>query len=60
MKTCRDFLEEYFEGKFELLSFVKRDTCSFDINLNCNISNEKEVNRFVEFYTKEKKAKRLN
>ena len=55
MKTCRDFLEEYFEGNFELLSFVKRDTCYFDINLNCNISNEKEVNRFVDFYTKEKK-----
>ena len=60
MKTCRDFLEEYFEGNFELLSFVKRDTCSFDINLNCSISKEKEVNRFVDFYTKEKKAKRLN
>ena len=60
MKTCRDFLEEYFEGNFELLSFVKRDTCSFDINLNCSISKEKEVNRFVDFYTKEKKVKRLN
>ena len=45
-QTCKDFLEEYFEGNFELLSFIKRDTCSCDINFNCNISNEEEVNRF--------------
>ena len=52
-QTRRDFLEEYFERNFEFLSFIKRDTCSFDINLNCNISNEEGVNRFLDSYTKE-------
>ena len=52
-QTCRDFLQEYFEGNFELLSFIKRNTCSCDINFNCNISNKEEVNRFVDFYMKE-------
>ena len=52
-QTCRDFLEEYFEGNFELLSFIKRDTCSCDINFNSNISNEEGVNRFADFYMKE-------
>ena len=56
-QTCRDFLEEYFEGNFELLSFIKRDKCSCDINFNCNISNEEEVNRFVNFHKKEKNEK---
>ena len=31
--TCRDFLEQYFKENFELLSFIKCDTCSFDVNL---------------------------
>ena len=48
-QTCRDFLEKYFEGNFELLSFIKRDTCPRDIHFNCNISNEEGVNRFVDF-----------
>ena len=52
-QTCRDFLEKYFEGSFELLSFIKRHTCSCDINFKCNIRNEEEVNRFVDFYMKE-------
>ena len=52
-QTCRDFLEEYFGENFELLSFIKSDTCSFDINFNCNISNEKGINRFLDSYTKE-------
>ena len=56
-QTCKDFLEEYFEGNFELLSFIKRDTCSCDIKFNCNISNEEEVNRFVNFHKKEKNEK---
>ena len=52
-QTCRDFLEEYFEGNFEL-SFIKHDTCSCDTNFNCNISsNEEGGNRFVDFYMKE-------
>ena len=25
-QTCRDFLKEYFEGNFEVLSFIKHDT----------------------------------
>ena len=56
-QICRSFLEEYFEGNLELLSFIKRDTCSCDINLNCNISNEERVNRFINFYMKEKTGK---
>ena len=52
-QTCRDFLEEYFEGNFELLSLSKRDICFCDINFNCNISNEEGVNHFVDFYMKE-------
>ena len=51
-QTCRDFQEEFFEGNLELLSFIKCDTCSFAINFNCNISNEKRGNRFVDFYKK--------
>ena len=35
------------------MSFIKRDTCSCDINFNCNVSNKEEVNRFVDFYMKE-------
>ena len=46
-------MEEYFEGNFEFLSFIKRFTCSCGINFNCNISNEEGVNRFVDFYMKE-------
>ena len=45
-QACRDFLQVYFDENFELLSLIKRDTCSCDINFNCNISNEEEVNRF--------------
>ena len=56
-QTCRDFSEWYFEGNFELLSFIKRNTCSCDINFNCNISNEEEVNCFVDFYMKETNEK---
>ena len=56
-QICRSFLEEYFEGNLELLSFIKRDTCSCDINFNCNISNEERVNRFINFYMKEKTGK---
>ena len=52
-QTCRDFLEEQFEGNFELLSFIKRNKCPCDINFNFNISNEEGVNRFVDFYIKE-------
>ena len=58
-QTCRDFLGVYFEGNFELLSFIKRDTCSFDINFNCNISNEKGANRFVDFCTKEETSETI-
>ena len=46
-QTCRDFLEKYFAGNFELLSFIKRDTCSCDINFNCYINNAEGVNRFL-------------
>ena len=28
--TYRDFLEEYFEGNFQSLSFIKGDRCSCD------------------------------
>ena len=56
-QACRDFLQEYFDENFELLSLIKRDTYSCDINFNCNISNEEEVNRFVNFYKKEKNEK---
>ena len=42
-ETHRDFLEKYFEENFELLSFIKRDICSCDINFNWNISNEEAV-----------------
>ena len=52
-QTYRDFLEDLFEGNFELLSFIKADTCSCDINFNCNISNEDKINRFADFYIKE-------
>ena len=52
-QTCKDFLK-YFEGNFELLSFIKRDTCSCDINFNCDISNEEGVNRFGDFYKRSK------
>ena len=52
-QSFRDFLEEYFEGNFELLSFIKRETCSCDINFSCNISNEEGVNRFLDFCMKE-------
>ena len=52
-QTCRDFLEGYFEGKFDLLSFIKRDPRSCDINFNCNISHEEGVNFFVDFYMNE-------
>ena len=52
-QTCRDFLEDYFEGNFELLSFIKRDTCSCDIKFNCNIINEEGVNRFADFFMKD-------
>ena len=55
-QTCRDFLEKYFQGNFELLSFIKRDKCSCDINFNCNVNNEERVNRFVDFYMKETNA----
>ena len=51
-QTCWDILEEYFEGNLELLSFIKTDTCSFEVTFNCNLSNEKGVNRFANFYTK--------
>ena len=53
-QTCRDFPEEHFEGNFELLSFIKRDTCSCDTNFNCNISNEEGVNRFGDFHKRNK------
>ena len=33
MRRLVEILEEYFEGNFGLLSFIKRDTCSFDIIL---------------------------
>ena len=33
-QTCRDFLEKYFDGDFELLSFIKHDTFFCDINSN--------------------------
>ena len=54
-QTCRFFffLEEYFEGNSELLCFIKRDTCSCDINSSCNISSEEGVNRFGDFYMEE-------
>ena len=52
-QTYRDFLEDLFEGNFELLSFIKADTCSCDINFNCNISNQDKINRFADFYIKE-------
>ena len=58
-QTCRDILEEYFEGNFELLSFIERYTWSFCINFNCTISNEYEVNRFVDFYTKEETSETI-
>ena len=32
---------------------MKRDTCTCDINVNCNINNEEGVNCFVNFYKKE-------
>ena len=66
-QTCRDSRdwEEYFEGNFQLLSFIKPDTYSFDTNFNCNINNEEGVNRFVDYYMKErnetiKQRKRIN
>ena len=52
-QTCRNVLEEYFEEKFELSSFIKRDTCSCDENFDCNISNEDGINHFIDFYVKE-------
>ena len=54
-QTCKDILEEYFEEVFELSSFIKRHACSCDITFNCNISNEEEVNRFVDLCMKETK-----
>ena len=56
-QTSRDFLEEYFEGNFDLLSFIERDTCSCGTNFDCSISNEEGVNRFVDFYIKETNEK---
>ena len=59
-QTWEDW-EEYFEGNFELLSFIKCEIYSCDINCNCNINNQEGVNRFVDFYMKEaNKMKRLN
>ena len=54
-QTCRDSRdqEQYFEGNFELLSFIKHDTYSYDINFDCNTNNDEGVNRFVDFYMKE-------
>ena len=54
-QTCRDprDWEEYFEVNFDLLSFIKRETYSCDINFNCNINNGEGVNCFVSFYMKE-------
>ena len=37
-QTWEDW-EEYFEGNFELLSFIKCEIYSCDINCNCNINN---------------------
>ena len=58
-QTCRAILEEYFKGNFEMLSFIKRDTWSLDINFNINISNEKGVNRFANFQTKEETSETI-
>ena len=56
-QTCRYSLEQYFEVNFELLSFIKFDTCSCDINFKCDINfnmiNDERVNHFVNFQMKE-------
>ena len=39
--VCRDFLEEYFEGKYKLLPFIKRDACSCDRD-TCTRAHRKE------------------
>ena len=52
-QNCRNFLEEYFERKFDLLFFIKCGTCSCHIHFNINISNEEVVNCFADFYMKE-------
>lgn len=44
-QNCRNFLEEeLFQGNFQL-SFIKFDTFSCDIKVNCNISNTEGVNK---------------
>ena len=52
-QTCRDFLEKYFEGNFEFLSFMFFHVHVLGISILTVISNEEGVNRFVEFYMKE-------
>ena len=52
-KTCKELLEEYFEGNFKLISFVHRSENSCDINFDCEIYDEDGVNRFVDYYMKE-------
>ena len=44
-QNCRNFLEEeLFQGNFQL-SFIKFDTFSCDMKVNCNISNTEGVNK---------------
>ena len=51
--TFKEFLDEYFEENYELLSFVKIDIGSLDVSFKCNISCEEEVKSFVDVYMKE-------
>ena len=51
MRKLLDFLEDYFTGNFELLDFSRGDESlsHYEYHFNCDIYNEEEVNRFLEF-----------
>ena len=44
--TYRDFLEEYFEGNFQSLSFLERDTCFCDRD-TCICAHQKEIDKNI-------------